>query len=66
MTHQSICDSCCNASCIFQSGIYRESCSFYIDKDSFEDVLFYVLKQRYEERHSDTEKDVSQCRVKRN
>lgn len=25
-----ICSSCCNSSCIFQSGIKREKCDFYI------------------------------------
>lgn len=31
---ESLCDQCINMSCIFQSGIIREKCDFYIDKSS--------------------------------
>lgn len=42
---KSLCDSCINYSCIFQSGIIRSQCAFYIAKETLETILNnYKLK----------------------
>lgn len=35
---KSLCNTCKNNTCIFQSGIYREKCDFYIPQITIEEV----------------------------